>query len=314
MREVDSLIDRVADVDTTVLVLGESGTGKEMVARAIHERSGRSAGRFVAINCGALAESVLESELFGHVRGAFTGAVSAHRGLFEEASGSTLFLDEVGELPLATQVKLLRVLQEREIRPVGASESRRVDVRVVGATYRDLAREVERGTFREDLYYRLNVISIMVPPLRERPEDIPALVQHFIKTHARRMGRAVERIERDALELLLRYSWPGNVRELENVIERAIVLARTATIEAVLLPDLVRVQRLDRDSELPDLTDMPLAQAKDAFEHAYLERALARAGGRVADAARTAGLDPSNLRRVLRRHAIDPADFKGPTS
>ena len=204
-----SLVEAVAPADSTVLILGESGTGKELVARALHERSRRSSKPFMAVNCGALAESVLESELFGHVRGAFTGAVTARKGLFEEASGGTLFLDEVGEMPLSIQVRLLRVLEEREVRPVGSNETRKVDVRLIAATNRNLVAATRAGAFREDLFYRLNVVSIETPALRDRASDIPLLAHHFLALYAKKLGKSVKRIEPDALEILCAYKWPG---------------------------------------------------------------------------------------------------------
>ena len=244
IRRMLSLIEAVAPVDSTVLVLGESGTGKELVARAVHERSRRSGKQFMAINCGALAESVLESELFGHVRGAFTGAVTGRKGLFEEASGGTLFLDEVGEMPLPLQVRLLRVLEEREVRPVGSNEARKVDVRLIAATNRNLVTATRAGTFREDLFYRLNVVSIDTPPLRDRATDIPLLVHHFVERYAHQLGKEVKRIEPEALQILCTYGWPGNVRELQNAIERSVVLAREEVITVdVLPPALARVAR-----------------------------------------------------------------------
>ena len=314
LREMFSMVESVADVDVTVLILGESGTGKELIARAIHERSNRSGKRFVAVNCGALTESVLESELFGHVQGAFTGADRAHRGLFEEAAGSTLFLDEVGELPLATQVKLLRVLQEGEIRPVGASESRRVDVRVLAATHQSLEDAIAASRFREDLYYRLNVFSIEVPPLRSRSEDIPQLAHHFIAKHAAQMGRPVPALEREALDLLVAHSWPGNVRELENAIARALVLAREGVIAASHLPAALRQARPSATPEAAsmgqDLTGKPLAEARAAFDTIYLDQIMDRAAGNIAEAARLAGVDPSNLRRTLKRYDLDPETYR----
>jgi two-component system response regulator HydG len=306
MREVYSVIASVAPTDATALVLGESGTGKELVARAIHKASQRSSHAFVAINCGALTESVLESELFGHVRGAFTGAVNARRGLFEEASGGTLFLDEIGELSPSTQVRLLRVLQERQIRPVGSNESRRVDVRIIAATHRDLVAAVEQGGFRQDLYYRLNVVSVEVPPLRERPEDVPLLVQHFLAKHGSRHRKNVQGIEGPALEKLTSYRWPGNVRELENVIERAIVLGRQEMIAADLIPTEIRQASPAHVaiSETPSGELSPLTEAREEFERTYLKRVLASARGNVSQAARIAGVDRSNLKRLLKRHEL----------
>jgi two-component system response regulator HydG len=305
MRDMFAMISSVAPTDTTVLILGESGTGKELVARAVHRQSPRSGRRFVAINCAALTESVLESELFGHVKGAFTGALQSRRGLFEEASGGTLFLDEIGELPHSTQVRLLRVLQEREIRPVGSNESRRVDVRIAAATHRDLQAAVEAGTFRQDLYYRLNVVRVDVPALRRRSDDIPLLVQHLIAKHSHRLGKQVMHVAPDALERLQRHDWPGNVRELENVVERAVVLGRGEAVTLDTLP--------------PEIggTVAPVApvavsggaiatwnDARNGFEAAYLGRILDAADGNLSAAARMAGLDRSNFKRLLKRHGL----------
>ena len=236
MHRVYELVSQVAETRTNVLISGESGTGKELVARAIHARSDRRDRPFVAINCGAIPENLLESELFGHVKGAFTGAVSGKEGLFETADGGTLLLDEVGELPASLQVKLLRVLQERTIRRVGGTSDRRVDVRILAATNRRLEQEVAGGRFREDLYYRLNVIQIALPPLRERREDIPLLVQHFVEKYARELGKPIRGVGAAAAERLLAYPYPGNVRELENAIERAVALSRDGEIGPDALP------------------------------------------------------------------------------
>jgi len=215
------MIEAVAYSSTTVLITGESGTGKELVARALHSRSPRKAQPFVALNCGALTETLLESELFGHVKGAFTGAQRDQRGLFDAADGGTIFLDEIGDIPLATQVRLLRVLQEGEIKRVGSADAIKVDVRVIAATHRDLPKLVKAGRFREDLFYRLNVINIQLPALRERVEDVPLLAHHFLRRYADRLGKKVRALSPEAIELLCGYRWPGNVRELENAVERA---------------------------------------------------------------------------------------------
>ncbi len=300
MRQVGALASAVASTDATVLIQGESGTGKELVARAVHQQSDRSGRPFIDVNCAALSDSLLESELFGHVKGAFTGATVARRGLFETASSGTLFLDEVGELAPATQARLLRVLQEGTLRPVGSSESRRVDVRIIGATNRDLAKEVEAGRFRQDLYYRLNVFNIEIPPLRERREDVPALVDHFLQKHGRRVGRSVDHVDSAALEALSRYPWPGNVRELENTIERALVLCRGETVTVELLPRAVR-EAAHPGSAVRAWEVRPLSDARDDFMRGYLEKVMVAAGGNVAEAARLSGMDASNLRRLLRR-------------
>jgi len=310
MREVHSLIAAVAPTDATVLVLGESGTGKELVARAIHAQSKRAGKAFVDVNCGALTESVLESELFGHAKGAFTGAVGARRGLFEEASGGTLFLDEVGELTQATQVRLLRVLQERKVRPVGSNETRDIDVRVIAATNRNLAERVEEGTFRQDLFYRLDVMTVEVPPLRERAEDVPALVHHLLKKHSARLGKRVEHVDPKALERLSQHAWPGNVRELENTVERAIVLAKADVFGENLLPSVLREKAPAPPGDDPRLT-RSLSEAKAAFEREFLEHLLLRAEGKLGRAARLAGVDASNLRRLLKRHGLEPGRDDG---
>ncbi|MDB4994699.1 MAG: two component, sigma54 specific, transcriptional regulator, Fis family [Myxococcaceae bacterium] len=305
LRHVFSLIDAVAPADTTVLVLGESGTGKELIARTIHNCSPRKGRPFLAINCGALAESVLDSELFGHVRGAFTGAIASRKGLFEAASGGTLFLDEVGELPASLQVKLLRVLQEREVRPVGSNEVRPVDIRVVAATNRDLRSAVRERTFREDLYYRLNVVSIESPPLRKRRQDIAPLVHHFLRKHALRLGKPVKAIDPMALEALVQRAWPGNVRELENAVERSVILARgdTITAEGVMVAgDSIAPPSLS----CAPTTSLPFPEAVRQFERAYVASAIAQADGNLAEAARIAGVDRSNFRRMAKRHVLVP--------
>ncbi len=301
MRRLFETIAIVAPADSCTLVVGESGTGKELVARAIHRQSRRSNKAFVAINCGALTETVLESELFGHTRGAFTGAVSARRGLFEEASGGTLLLDEVGELSPATQVRLLRVLQEREVRPLGSNEPRPVDVRIIAATHRELSTLVSEGSFRQDLYYRLDVVSIRLPPLRERIEDVPLLAQHFLRKHAARLSLDAQGIAPATIEKLCAYDWPGNIRELENVIERALVLGRGNRIGLASLPAQLRShsQASSRSAELSSW-----AEARAAFELDYLQRAVSQAGGNVSRAAKVAGLDRSNFRRLLKRRGL----------
>ena len=270
MRDVLELVERVASADTTVLLTGESGTGKEVLARLIHERSRRREAPFVGVNCGALPESVLESELFGHVRGAFTGAVADKRGLFEEANRGTLFLDEVGEMPPAIQVKLLRALQEREIRRVGATKSVKVDARIVAASNRNLEEAANRGEFRPDLYYRLNVITVRLPPLRERREDIVPLAQFFLRRHARAQGKKIGAISGEALERLVAHPWLGNVRELENVIERAVVLTTRDRITVAELP--AALQALPSSERVDIGAPLPLAELEKRSILAALER------------------------------------------
>ncbi len=278
-------IRKVADYKSTVLLLGESGTGKELIARALHDQSVRSSGPFVAVNCGAIPETLLESELFGHAKGAFTDATRAKRGIVEEANGGTLFLDEIGELPLSLQVKLLRFLQEDEIRPVGENKDRAVDVRVVAATSRDLRAMVKEGTFREDLFYRLNVLQVTVPPLRERKDDIPLLADHFLVRYGERLERPGMSISRDALRVLMDYDWPGNVRELENSIERAIVLADGPHIEVAGLPERIRDPHA---SDAPSMIlgdDLSIKKATLAIERELIKRALERTSGNRTKAA-----------------------------
>jgi DNA-binding NtrC family response regulator len=315
MRELFGLVDSVAPTDATVLLLGESGTGKEVMARALHQRSLRAGGPFVPINCSALTDTLLESELFGHVRGAFTGASTSRIGVFEEASRGTLFLDEIGDISPAMQVRLLRALQEGEIKPVGSTEIRKVDVRVVAATNRDLEAAARAGTFRQDLFYRLNVVALELPPLRQRSEDVPLLVHHFLTRYAARFGKLVSRVAPEAMEALQAHAWPGNIRELENVIQRAVVLASGEAISVDLLPASLRQSPR---GQAPARSNLPFARAKqaaiDEFERGYLEEVLRRSGGLVAEAARLCGLDKSNFRRLLRRHRVDLSQFRGPAA
>jgi two-component system response regulator HydG len=315
IREVTRMIEAVAYSAATVLVTGESGTGKELVARALHARSPRKAHPFVALNCGALTETLLESELFGHVKGAFTGAQRDQKGLFDAADGGTIFLDEIGDIPLATQVRLLRVLQEGEIKRVGAADSVKVDVRVIAATHRDLPKLVKAGKFREDLFYRLNVINIPLPALRERVDDVPLLAHHFLRRYAERLGKKVRTLAPEAIELLCGYRWPGNVRELENAIERAVVLCRGDAVTASDLPPAVtgRTAPLVRDTpasgdELAWLSQS-YASAKEQslrrFEKGYVEALMKACDNNISAAARKAGMDRSNFKRVLRKYRTD---------
>lgn len=307
MQPVFDMIATVADTPATVLITGESGTGKELVARSIHQLSKRS-GAFISINCSALPETLLDSELFGHAKGAFTGANSQRAGVIEAADGGTLFLDEVGDISLGTQVRLLRFLQDGEVRRVGESTPIRVDARIVAATNVDVRKAVSDGRMREDFFYRLNVVSIHLPPLRERVIDIPALVQHFIKRHAERMGRPASTPSTETMELLCQYAWPGNIRELENVIARCVVMTRGDTIEASALPQTIRPSTAKTHLD-PRLSRLPFAEAKrhaiDAFERSYLSSRLRDANGNITRAAEAAGLDRSNFRRLLRSHGID---------
>jgi two-component system, NtrC family, response regulator PilR len=288
MLEIYKLIGTVAPTDSTVLISGESGTGKELVARAIHEASGRRDRAFVSINCGAFPETLLESELFGYMKGSFTGAVANKKGLFETAGGGTLFLDEVGEMPAAMQVKLLRALQDKKVRRVGGTEEISVDVRLVAATNRNLEEEVEEGNFREDLYYRLAVIPMTVPPLRDRRSDIVTLVRHFVQKYNQKLDRHIQGVTEEALSCLEEYSWPGNVRELENVIERAMTLESTDFIQKDRLPENVRRQRSEPGPTVPRFTaseGLDIEEYLRRVEAEILKRALEYAGGNQTRAA-----------------------------
>lgn len=316
MRSVLDLIQRIAPMRTTVLITGESGTGKERVARAIHDRSDRRNKPFLVVNCGALPEALMESELFGHEKGAFTGASARHFGLFREADGGTLMLDEVGELPLTLQVKLLRVLQERSVRPVGSTQEIPVDVRVLAATNRDVEADVAANRFRQDLYYRLNVIRLNLPPLRDRREDIAVFAERFIKRFAREMGKDVVGFTPDALRALTRYSFPGNVRELENVIERSVALAGS---RAIGLGDLPPELSGMAGGPGPALLELPeagcdLDAVMNEVERRLLLEALERTGGIRKSAAKLLGITFRSLRYRLAKHAMDSGENEPPES
>jgi DNA-binding NtrC family response regulator len=296
--EVLKLAEHVAPTDSTVLIQGESGTGKEVVARYIHNLSTRSDGPFLSINCGALPENLLESELFGHVKGSFTGAVRDKQGLFAAARGGSFFLDEVGEMPPSLQVKLLRVIQEREVIPVGATEAIPVDVRIIAATNRDLEEEVRRGNFRSDLFYRLNVIAVNLPALRERRDDLIALIELFLENLGQETGGELKALSQDALDAVTVYEWPGNVRELENALEHAVVLSKGTLIEAGALPERITKRKkeplvAERSYKNPTL---------EVIERAYIMYVLQAEGGNKTRAAEVLGIDPSTLYRKLSRY------------
>jgi two-component system response regulator PilR (NtrC family) len=314
IKRVLDMVLRVAPTRTTVLITGESGTGKELFARALHEHSERADGPFVPVNCGAIPETLIESEFFGHVRGAFTGAQGDKKGLFAAAHGGTVFLDEIGELPMSMQVKLLRVLQERRLKPVGSVSEQEVDCRMVAATNRDLREMVQRGEFREDLYYRLNVIQIAIPPLRERRDDIQLLIQHFIERFSRELGKVIRGVSREAMDLLLHYPYDGNVRELENIIERAVTLEGTDMITVESLPyhmqkgnDLVQWAN---DFEIPE-AGIRLDEIVENLERNLITKALRRTGGVRKEAAKVLGISFRSMRYRLDKYGIEVSDLDG---
>ncbi len=301
MERILNQVRQVASSDVTVLITGASGSGKELLARALHEAGSERKGPMVAVNCGALPEQLLESELFGHVKGAFTGAISDHTGLFRAANGGTLFLDEIGDIPLPLQVKLLRALQERRIRPIGSTEAVSVDVRIITATNRDLEQGMLDGVFREDLFYRLNVVNIHLPSLSERVEDIPLLANHFLReTGAYQMGN-VTSFAPAAMDVLIGAPWPGNVRQLENVVQRTAALSTTPVIPEMLVGEALTVE----DQYLPSLN-----QARQQFEHDYLAKVLRLTSGSVADAALLAQRNRTDFYKLLKRHNINIERFK----
>jgi two-component system response regulator GlrR len=295
-------VHRAAPTKARVLITGESGVGKELVAKAIHDLSRRAPGPFIKLNCAAIAENLVESELFGHEKGAFTGADKKHEGRFERASGGTLFLDEVGELPLGTQAKLLRVLQEGELERVGGNTSIKVDVRVIAATNRDLLAEVKKATFREDLYYRLNVVTLTLPELGERREDIPLLAQHFLQRLAAKYGKRLSGFAPEALKALTTAAWPGNVRQLHNVVEQVCALSTTPLIPLALVQRALRT---------PAIEVLPYAEAKRKFEREYLIGLLKLTDGNAADAARLADRNRTEFYRLMQKHELTPGLFKG---
>ena len=301
MAEVLAEAKLVAASDASVLIRGESGSGKELIARAIHLASPRADKPFVAVNCGAIPESLLESELFGHIKGAFTGAVANHPGLFQAANGGTLFLDEIGDMPVALQVKLLRVLQERQVRPVGASQAVPVDVRILSATHRDLDDAMADGSFRKDLYYRINVVSLTLPTLAERREDIPLLAHHFLSRLAPKYGRKVNGFAPEALKELTTASWPGNVRQLHNVVEQVTALATTPLVPLALVQRALRV---------PSVEVLSFTEARTRFERDYLVNLLKITDGNVADAARLAERNRTEFYRLMQKHGLTPGLFR----
>lgn len=301
MEDVIELAMMVADSNVTVFISGATGTGKEVIARAVHDASPRRSHPFIAVNCAAIPEQLLESELFGHEKGAFTGAATRNEGLFQAAGGGTLFLDEIGDMPLSLQVKLLRVLQDFEVRPVGSTKSYPVDVRIISATHKDIDASVREGEFREDLYYRLKVVPIDIPPLDERREDIPLLVSHFLQSHSKSNNKKLKYFAPDAMEYLVNSSWPGNIRQLLNVIELCATLCKTETIPLSL------VKRVSREKPEPFIT---LKEARQEFERNYLVGVLKVTAGNVANAARIAGRNRTEFYKLLSQYNIDPGEFR----
>ena len=301
MQRLLQQVVQVADSDVSILLFGETGTGKEVFARVIHSNSRRSKGPFVALNCAAIPETLFESELFGHVRGAFTSAHGAKRGLFQSANGGTLFLDEIGEIPLSMQVKLLRAVQEREVREVGSEISTKIDVRIITATNKDLGEAVKNGSFRNDLYYRISVVPLFLPPLRDRRDDIPLLAQHFLTASAKRANKDLRGFTPAALNRLVTHPWPGNVRELENVIEKASVMTRQDMITPDLLPSM---------GTSPDAPLKPLTEAKEEFEKTYLKNVLQLTGGNISRAAQFAGRYRADFYKMLKKYGLHPSTTK----
>ena len=318
MRAVLDVVSRIAIIDSTVYIHGESGTGKELIAKAIHLASERKDRPFVALNCAALPESLLESELFGHEKGAFTGAVKSTKGLFTQAHGGTMFLDEIGDMPLATQSKLLRVLQERQFYPVGSEAPVAVDVRVIVATNKDLAEQVRKGLFRDDLFYRIHVIPIQLPALRERKEDIVPLVEHFLKKYRDQMKKDVKGLTPEALRKLMLHDWPGNVRELENTIEYAVAMTRQEQVtEDYILQGRIDMAEAGRDGSQLKSADEPaglksLKDARDSFERDYLVKVLSMTEGNVSHAAKLAGKYRADFYDLLKKHDLKVDEFKKP--
>lgn len=302
IQEIYRLVEKIAPLNTTVLLIGETGTGKEVLANAIHQASQRASQKFISINCGGLPETLLESTLFGYEKGAFTGAFKTTRGIFEEADGGTLFLDEIGETSPALQVRLLRVLQDGTFQRVGGTATIKTDVRIISATNQDLLQAVKNKTFREDLYYRLNVITIFVPSLRERLDDLPLFVKHFIAKYAQKLNKRVLAIDDQALDSLRSYTWPGNIRELENVIERAVALAESETITIKDLPE--NIPQTNRATVPTPLYNQSLASAKEAFEKQYLLALLTKNGWNINRSSQEAGIPRQNLYRKIQKYGL----------
>jgi DNA-binding NtrC family response regulator len=307
MLEVYNLIEKIAGTDSTVLVSGESGTGKEIAARAIHFHSRRRERPFVSINCGALPENLLESELFGHMKGSFTGAIANKKGMFEMAEKGTLFLDEVGEMSPWTQVKLLRTLQDKKIRRVGGTEEIPVDVRIIGATNQDLKKRIEEGKFREDLFYRLNVISLDIPPLRKRKEDVPALVNHFLSKYCEKMDRKLKRIAPRVMKIFESYPWPGNVRELENTIERIVAIEERETITESSLPEELLSPQGDQDRSYEVKPGFDLNETLDEISRTFIQQALQRTSGSLKETAALLGINYRSLRYLIEKLGLKSA-------
>jgi DNA-binding NtrC family response regulator len=313
MQDIFRLIEKVAPTDSTILIRGGSGTGKELIARAIHHNSLRKDRKFIAVDCGGLPETLLESELFGHVKGSFTGAIVTKRGLLEVANGGTFFLDEVGDLSMGIQSKLLRVLQEKEFRQVGGVKSIKVDARLIAATNRDLETMIEEKTFREDLFYRLNIVPIYLPPLKERQEDIPSLVNHFLELYNKTRDKNIKGVSPEAMNLLIEYDWPGNVRELENIIERSVIMTESEIVEAKHLPIDIRGKRAylnitipQTKEELKDLKKQIREKAVEDIEKAFLIDALKRSDWNISKASRQVGMKRQNFQALIRKYNIKP--------
>jgi DNA-binding NtrC family response regulator len=313
MQNVFALIEKVAPTDSTILIQGESGTGKELIAQAIHYHSLRKEKKFIAVDCGALPETLLESELFGHVKGSFTGAIVTKRGLLEVADGGTFFLDEVGDLSSAIQAKLLRVLQEKEFRPIGGIKNSKVDIRLIAATNKDLARMIKNGEFREDLYYRLKIVPIRLPSLRERRDDIPLLVQHFLKKYNAKRNKEIQGVSREAMNTLFDYDWPGNIRELEHIVERMVIMCDGPIIDKSQIPADLQGKRVCFNISVPQnckalkqMKKRMRTAAVENIERAFVINALKKSNWNISQAARDVGMKRQNLQALVRKYNIKP--------